>query len=59
VDFVIEVGDEVVLAAQVKSSAQPGSHEVFPGEAETVFGRLRPSGTTRAMLIANRRRRRV
>lgn len=54
VDFAIEANEEVVLTAQVKASAEPATHEVFPGEARAVFDRLAPTGSTVAMLITNR-----
>jgi hypothetical protein len=54
VDFAIEVNGEVVLTAQVKSSTDPASNELYPGEAQKVFDRLGPTGATRAMLITNR-----
>jgi len=54
VDFAIEVGDEVILTAQVKSSVEPARNEVFPGEVKKVFGRLRPADATLAILVTNR-----
>jgi len=54
VDFAVELNSVVVDKVQVKGSAEPQSHQVYPGEAKMVFDRLSGCTTSRATLLTNR-----
>ena len=54
VDFAVEVDAVVVDKVQVKGSADPLGHQLYPGEAQTVLDRLSGSSTSTATLLTNR-----
>ena len=54
VDFAVELDALVVDKVQVKGSADPQGHQLYPGEAQKVLDRLSGSTTSTATLLTNR-----
>lgn len=54
VDFAVEVDAVVLDKVQVKASADPLSHQLYPGEAQTVLDRLSGLAESTATLLTNR-----
>ncbi|MGO9104403.1 MAG: hypothetical protein ACLP9Y_35165 [Mycobacterium sp.] len=54
VDFAVELDSLIVDKVQVKGSADPQSHQLYPGEAREVLDRLSGCTTSTATLLTNR-----
>ena len=54
VDLAVEFDGVVVDKVQVKASSDPPNNQLYPGEASSVFGRLRGRAGSRAILLTNR-----
>lgn len=54
VDLAVEVEGVVVDKVQVKASSDPPNNQLYPGDASSVFDRLRGRAGLRAILLTNR-----